>query len=682
MNIQLTISILISDRMETLGRCLSSLKPLLRELDSELIAVFTGKNEETLELIQQYAAVVVPFTWCDDFAKARNAGLEHAKGEWFLYLDDDEWLDSTEELVQFFKSGEYKHYQSAFYQVRNYLDWGFKNYSDASVARMCRRTEQTHFIYPIHEYLDPFAEPHKNFRFFVHHVGYINQTAAIQQTESGRQGPSKGGRNIPLLLERLKKATGRDTFHCCMQLAQEYKNLEDYATAAEYCEEGLKLASSQERVYAPEIWMQAYLPSMVSLTEGYRKGLERGERLLTSSRTLEVAAAHIASTLSVFCFELKEHRKGIKYVRLFRKKIEYLWKHPDKAMLQKCADITFSVVEGRAVQTYMNGLAFAAATYDRSLIKTILGWMPWDDTVSLSPHYPNLEGWKAEYPGLNDVILEGFSALKTENAYVNFQKALYAEKHKQIPEAENYWKICVRDCPDLLLIQTVEMAVRNHFLLNPLMESLTAEIWEKCARVLAGQRPLEEADTFCGDVSALLGDYPLRASMLEQYILERKLSKGLMEHSELIKLLQRYCGNLTSVAKKLYRDEVLYGSEVYAMPSKYRFAFLIDEVLSLIEDGRLAGCIPLLKEAFHISPGMAIVVGQLTRYLTEQIESPPQAVSKEFELLGGQVKQAVTDLMEKRQWQDAYGVTGQLVTLLPDDLEVLRMKQLILREGV
>lgn len=676
MNIQLTISILISDRMETLGKCLASIKPILRELDSELIAVFTGKNKETLELIQQYAAMVIPFTWCDDFAKARNAGLEHARGEWFLYLDDDEWLDNTEELVRFFSSGEYKYYQSAFYQVRNYLDWGFKNYTDASVARMCRRTEHTHFIFPIHEYLDPFAEPHKNFQFFVHHVGYI------EQTNNPQQDTSKSNRNLPLLLERLEKADGIDSFHCCMQLAQEYKNLEDYSAAIEYCEKGLKLASNQKRVYAPEIWMQAYLPSLVSLTEGYRKGLERGERLLTSARTLEVAAAHIASTLSIFCFELKEHRKGLKYVRLFHQKLDYLKRHQDKALLQKCADITFSVLEGRAIQTYMNGLVFATAMYERSLIKTILGWIPWDDTVSLVSHYPNLEGWKKEYQELNDTILEGFSALKTENAYVNFQKALYAEKCKQIPETERCWKACVNECPDLLLIQALEMAVRNHFLLNPFMENLTAETWEKCARIQTGRIPIGELDTFCEDISALLKDYPLYASVFEQYVLERKLSQGLLEHSELVRLLQRYCGNLTSAARKLYREEVLDGPEAYALPSKYRFAFLIDKVLGLIESGRFAGCIPLLKEAFRISPGMAIVVSQLTRYLTEQMEAPPQAVSKEFELLGGQVKQAVINLMEKKQWQDAYGVTGQLVTLLPDDLEVLRMKQIILREGM
>ena len=143
MNIQLSISLLVSDRMETLGKCLASLKPLLRELDSELIAVFTGKNEETLKLLQQYTSQIIPFTWCDDFSKARNTGLKEARGEWFLYLDDDEWFDDTAEIVHFFKSGEYQNYQCAFYVERNYLDLEGKRYSDADVGRMCRLTPET-----------------------------------------------------------------------------------------------------------------------------------------------------------------------------------------------------------------------------------------------------------------------------------------------------------------------------------------------------------------------------------------------------------------------------------------------------------------------------------------------------------------------------------------------------------
>ena len=74
MKLQLTISLLVSDRMDTLKKSLDSISPLLRELNSELIIVFTGKNSAVLETARQYTSHIISFTWCDDFAKARNAG--------------------------------------------------------------------------------------------------------------------------------------------------------------------------------------------------------------------------------------------------------------------------------------------------------------------------------------------------------------------------------------------------------------------------------------------------------------------------------------------------------------------------------------------------------------------------------------------------------------------------------
>ena len=36
---------------------------------------------------------------------------------------------------------------------------------------------------------------------------------------------------------------------------------------------------------------------------------------------------------------------------------------------------------------------------------------------------------------------------------------------------------------------------------------------------------------------------------------------------------------------------------------------------------------------------------------------------------------------DAKQWDEAYGVAAKLLPLLPDDLEVLQMKQEILRQG-
>ena len=139
MEIKLSISLLASDRRESLERCLDSLKPLLTKIPCELIIVFTGTDEEVKKIAEKYTPQVIPFQWCSDFSAARNAGLEKARGEWFLYLDDDEWFDDIEEICAFFLSGEYRDYQSAHYIQRNYQDWEGTRYSDFSAFRMVKR---------------------------------------------------------------------------------------------------------------------------------------------------------------------------------------------------------------------------------------------------------------------------------------------------------------------------------------------------------------------------------------------------------------------------------------------------------------------------------------------------------------------------------------------------------------
>ena len=148
MKLQLTISLLVSDRRDTLKKCLDSIVPLLNATNSELIIVFTGKEEETLEIARRYTSHIIPFTWCNDFSKARNAGLMEAGGEWFLYLDDDEWFEDTTEIIEFFRSGEYRDYQSATYIQRNYDDWEGRSYNDAQVARMSRLTPENKVVFP------------------------------------------------------------------------------------------------------------------------------------------------------------------------------------------------------------------------------------------------------------------------------------------------------------------------------------------------------------------------------------------------------------------------------------------------------------------------------------------------------------------------------------------------------
>lgn len=669
MNIQLTISLLASDRPDTLKKCLASLTSFLRELNSELIVVFTGKEQETLKLIQQYTSRIVPFTWCNDFSAARNAGLKEASGEWFLYIDDDEWFEDPGEIISFFQSGEYLQYQSAFYVVRNYTDWSGKKYTDAHVGRMCRLTPETQFVNPIHEFLNPFCEPKKMFHCFAHHYGYAEK-------ENADNGAPKFDRNIPLLL---KQYENKKDVHNCMQLVQEYQSIDDFDTAVKYCRQGLKLGEKDQRIGACELWMQVRLPILLSSAGKPKEALQEGERLLQHPRTLEVGQAHLHAILAGLCWELKEYRKGIKHVRGYHDKMRYLKNHPDKAERQNGATITYESAKDRCMSTYVAGLLFAAELEDARQIKEILTWIPWNEVERITPQYINLEKWKWNNPEQKLTILEGYSHLKTDNAYVTLQKALYAEEKQQFTEAEHYFTICISNYPNGFLCQLIELAARNRFSLSPLLEQITIENWDECARTLVKHTKLSDMPEFIRNLRPGMEEYPICVGRLEQYFWGKQLMQERIEMPQLAELLHQYCKSVINEAETLYKEEVLSSPDYYALPSRCKFALFIENVLRNMESRSYEGCIPLLQKAVHVFPEMSSVVGQLTEYLEEKLQAPQKPVSEEFEALGTQVKQVLHGLMGNKQWEEACGVVSQLITLLPDDLEVIKLKQEILQ---
>ena len=225
----LSISILISGR-EEMRKCLESLRPFLEELDCELILVDTGCNEEQLAIAGEYTDIIIPFTWCNDFSAARNTGLKKATGEWFMFLDDDEWFEDPSEMIFFFKSGEHKKYNGAYYKVRNHVDHSGEHYMDHFVTRMVRRGKETCFRGKIHEALQPLYEPVKTFNTHVEHYGYAYDTEEERKRHSMR--------NVPYILEEIEEKP--DEMRWYGQLAQEYLATSEYAKGAEVALKGIR----------------------------------------------------------------------------------------------------------------------------------------------------------------------------------------------------------------------------------------------------------------------------------------------------------------------------------------------------------------------------------------------------------------------------------------------------------
>ncbi len=81
----LGLIMIIKDEAANLPR---SLLPVARCFD-EIVVVDSGSTDESRQICRDAGARVYDFTWCDDFAAARNHSIAQANADWLLWLDGD-----------------------------------------------------------------------------------------------------------------------------------------------------------------------------------------------------------------------------------------------------------------------------------------------------------------------------------------------------------------------------------------------------------------------------------------------------------------------------------------------------------------------------------------------------------------------------------------------------------------
>ena len=90
--LNLSVCLIVKNEEKFLAQCLKS----IRALAQQIVVVDTGSTDRTVEIAKEFGAEIHSFAWCDDFAAARNAALEHATGDWILMLDADEELPEAQ----------------------------------------------------------------------------------------------------------------------------------------------------------------------------------------------------------------------------------------------------------------------------------------------------------------------------------------------------------------------------------------------------------------------------------------------------------------------------------------------------------------------------------------------------------------------------------------------------------
>ncbi|MBP1761316.1 MAG: glycosyl transferase, group 2 family, partial [Firmicutes bacterium] len=81
-----SLTMIVKNEEQNIGRCLDSVKNLV----GEIIIVDTGSTDRTVEICRSYNAQIFSCPWQDNFAQARNFGLDKVSQDWVLWLDADE----------------------------------------------------------------------------------------------------------------------------------------------------------------------------------------------------------------------------------------------------------------------------------------------------------------------------------------------------------------------------------------------------------------------------------------------------------------------------------------------------------------------------------------------------------------------------------------------------------------
>lgn len=236
----LTIGVPVSNQIDTIDRCLSHIKPLLDGLEAELVVIDTGSTDGTVEVCKSYGARVFSYPWCDNMSVVRNQAIYHARGLWYLSIDDDEWFEDVEDILRFFRQGIYRKYNTATYIQRNYFDSEGKLFEDLHTLRMAEITTDLHFEGRIHDALvAPGTVKTYLLSSYANHYGFVH--------DRQKKLKEKFMRNTSILVQDVYEYP--KDLRYLFQLANEYTVIKERDTAIKLFAQVIALAKERGENY-------------------------------------------------------------------------------------------------------------------------------------------------------------------------------------------------------------------------------------------------------------------------------------------------------------------------------------------------------------------------------------------------------------------------------------------------
>jgi glycosyltransferase involved in cell wall biosynthesis len=698
--IRLTIGLIVKNEEKTLDRCLSSLQPLMQAVESELIITDTGSTDRTVEIAKKYTDHIIHFQWCNDFAAARNTGLKEARGEWFMFIDGDEWFEDTSELIEFFTSGECDKYGSAAYIQRNYHDFKGKNYHDCYVLRIARMHPNICFVGSIHESIVRLT-PTKFINVPAHHYGYIFHSVAEDQAKSKR--------NMTLLKQALKDDP--EDLKIYLQMSMQYVS-EDVNLAEKYCNLGLQVEEKHPN-RTLRLALQLTLVRAYYFSQKYEKALSLVEKIVQDDPKTEVIWLDFHGCAQLAAVKLGDYERSVSHGKAYLKVYEAYQNGRIDLELTLTAFPSYNRPENRENVLYLLGDAYAhLERFDEAekILKqldisnkesvehgTLLAWrigMKTERWKVLSEFYQRVCGtgeettrtamWKSmEAALLKDVekaqeaVRELASLPDDTDPYVHLNRLRNAETEENqdailremdwLFQWDGEWSPVFSD---VLFYGMKE----KHDLTLPIskidMDDLAYYISEMQKRHSDYVQVIREYFE-CFSAKTIQG-IRWTLALLEKVVLSYTKGDDIAEQLE---IFEEYARLSAKYNRMLYSPDVLNPTTVSVLPRANRFGYYMGLAFSARDTGDDTAYIANMRLALHSYPVMEQPISLLLEDFQRK-EKERREKAEEFNMLAKQVKARIRAMIEQGKLKEAGQATAQLAALLPNDPDVVKFRTL------
>ncbi|HEX3037466.1 MAG TPA: glycosyltransferase [Oscillospiraceae bacterium] len=701
---RLTVAMPVSNQVKTIRRCLDSLVPLLKAVPSELIITDTGSTDGTIEICREYTDHIENFPWCDDMSAARNVGMKAAQGEWFLSIDDDEWFENVDEIIEFFNSGECDNYSSASYIQRNYLKLDGSYYLDHHTPRIVRLIGDIHFEGRIHDTIINRYHPTKYFHSYVHHYGFafVDRESRLAKFRRNVSGLQKDIEEFPTELRFI------------YQMIKEYATIGEFKTAIEWGLKGLAIEKEYpNKGRRCEITVQVI--KCYYADSQFQMAADMAEKFLADDQEIEIYHMDVY-WLQMFAYMgLGQYEKGVQaalgyfatYKQFKAGKLDneaLLIGGSDSMMPRSYADALFAIAK---CYTHLNEYECAVEYFDRiDLYEIDLDKFPiillginiaakkgkyeriadlyikiqqTNDEKKQNDFIEVIEDYIKKEKHVRTDIVKALAQVKSDCPYVQLNKLRCADEDENHEETrsligwfvDNFkeWNPYYADVLYISMKQDVDITPFIDLFDVEDLQLYTAQIISNHLDFATVTIYYFLKHSYNDSLKGLYWSICLR----ERVVL---FSEG-MSFEQYVNYFKGYSLDVGSYAHQIYQSKMFTEENISILPRAYRFGHYASLAFDAYQSGDELAYVRNFKIALQHYPIMKGPIGTLLKYLEEihKIQDErAQTQNEEFSKLANEVKTQIEQFLLQKQYEQAAAVLAELAEMLPQDEDVKRYR--------